>query len=99
MLVLTIPLLNVLFRFGVSERIGTISLSALITRSAWHWMVERAEQLRQFSWPALDAALLANLMRLSMLGVLLAPLVWLASVLKPPPDSSADEEASVGADR
>ena len=62
-------------------------------------MVERAEQLRQFSWPALDAALLANLMRLSMLGVLFAPLVWLASVLKPPPDSSADEEASVGADR
>ena len=98
-LVLTIPLLNALFRFGVSERIGTIYLSALITHSAWHWMVERTEQLRQFSWPALDAALLASLMRLSMLGVLFAALVWLASVLKPPPDSSADEEASTGADR
>ena len=58
--------------------IGTIYLSALITHSAWHWMVERAEQLRQFSWPALDAALLASLMRLSMLGVLFAAIVWLA---------------------
>ena len=98
-LVLTIPLLNALFRFGVSERIGTIYLSALITHSAWHWMVERAEQLRQFSWPALDAALLASLMRLSMLGVLFAAFVWLASVLKPPSDPSADDEASAGADR
>ena len=85
-LLLTVPLLNALFRFGVSERIGTIYLSALITHSAWHWMVERAEQLRQFSWPALDAALLASLMRLSMLGVLFAAIVWLASVLKPQKD-------------
>ena len=98
-LVLTIPLLNALFRFGVSERIGTIYLSALITHSAWHWMVERAEQLRQFSWPALDAALLASLMRLSMLGVLFAAVVWMASVLKPPSDSSADDKASAGSDR
>jgi len=98
-LVLTIPLLNALFRFGVSERIGTIYLSALITHSAWHWMAERVEQLRQFSWPALDAALLASLLRLSMLCVLFAAIVWLASILKPPSDSSADDEASAGADR
>ena len=93
-LILTIPLLNLLFRFGVSERIGTIYLSALITHSAWHWMSERAEQLRQFSWPALDASLLASLMRIAMLGVLFAGLVWLVSILKPPSPASADDEAS-----
>ena len=87
-LALTIPVLNALFRFGVAERIGTIYLSALITHSAWHWMVERAEQLRQFSWPTLDAALLASLMRLAMLGVLFAALVWVASILKPPSQST-----------
>lgn len=90
-LVVTIPLLNALFRFVVSERIGTIGLSAVIAHSAWHWLVERIEQLRQFSWPALDAALLASLMRLSMLGVLFAGIVWLASVLKPRTESGRDE--------
>lgn len=96
-LIVTIPVLNVLFRFGVSERIGTIYLSALITHSAWHWMTERTEMLRQFSWPALDAALLASLMRMAMLGVLFAALVWIASVLKPPRGSSPDDkEASTG---
>lgn len=98
-LVLTIPLLNAFFRMGVTERIGTIYLSALITHSAWHWMVERAEQFRQFSWPTLDAELLASLMRLLMLGVLFAALVWLASVLKPQTESAGDDEASAGAEQ
>lgn len=99
-LLVTIPLLNALFRLGVPERVGTIYLSALITHSAWHWMVERLEQFRQFSWPALDASLLASLMRFLMLGVLLAAIVWLASVLKPQTDGGgSDEKASAGAEQ
>lgn len=97
-LLLTIPLLNAFFRAGVPERVGTIYLSALITHSAWHWMAERAEQFRQFSWPALDASFLATLMRFSMLAILFAAIVWLSSVLKPAADSSADGEASASSD-
>jgi len=82
-LLLMIPLLSLAFRLGVPERIGVIYLSALITHSAWHWMTERVEQLRQFSFPALNAELVATLLRFSMLGVLFAAVVWLASVLRP----------------
>src|SRR6202163_1600651 len=41
-LLLLIPALEALFRYVVAERIGTIILSALVTHTAWHWMVERA---------------------------------------------------------
>src|SRR5206468_7236894 len=37
-----IPVLSVLFRFVVAERIGTIILSALIAHTGWHWMIDRA---------------------------------------------------------
>ena len=74
-IVLLVPALNLLFRL-VPERIGTIILSALVAHTAWHWMLERGEQLRQFPWPALDAASLASAMRWLMailsLGLLLA---------------------------
>jgi hypothetical protein len=77
-LALLIPALEVLFRFVVAERIGTIILSALVAHTGWHWMTERAGQLRQFRWPAFDAALLAAAMRWLMLILTLAGLVWLA---------------------
>jgi hypothetical protein len=80
---LMIPALEVLFRFVVAERMGTIILSALVAHTAWHWMMERAGRLRQYSftWPALDAMLLATTMRWLMILVSLAGLVWLATVL------------------
>jgi hypothetical protein len=43
-LVVMVPALQLLFRFVVSERIGTIILSALIAHSAWHWTGERWER-------------------------------------------------------
>jgi hypothetical protein len=81
-LLLTIPLLEVLFRYAVAERLGTIYLSALVTHSAWHWMTERTEQLRQFSWPALDAELLALAMRWATFLVALGAVYWLATVIR-----------------
>ena len=63
---LLVPALALLFKF-VPERIGTIILSALVAHTAWHWMVERGEQLRQFPWPPFDAAFVASGMRWLML--------------------------------
>lgn len=96
-LLLLIPLLELLFRYGVAERLGTIFLSALVIHTAWHWMVERADQLRQFDWPALDAALLLSAMRLLMLMVAVVGVIWLISVLRRPAETSAEDEASMGA--
>ncbi len=78
-LALFIPTLELLFRYAVAERIGIIILSVLVTHTAWHWMIERFGTLSQYSWPALDAALLASAMRWAMLIVILAGVVWMLS--------------------
>ncbi|MBI3665231.1 MAG: HupE/UreJ family protein [Acidobacteria bacterium] len=96
-LVLLIPLLELLFRFVVAERVGTIILSALVAHTGWHWMIERADRLSQFQfqWPALNAALLASAMRWLMLLVILAGLVWLVfAVLRHRAEHSAADKAA-----
>ena len=82
-LAISIPLLNLLFRYVVAERMGTIILSALVAHTAWHWMVDRWGNLRQFPFPrpVLNAAFLAAAMRWAMVAVALAGLVWLVSLL------------------
>lgn len=100
-LVLVVPMLGVLFRFVVAERIGTIVLSALVAHTGWHWMTERADQLRQFplQWPALTPAFLASAMRWLMLVVIAAGLVWLLSgLLRHQAGRSAEDEARAAAD-
>ena len=77
-LVVLVPMLEMLFRFVVAERIGTIILSALVAHTGWHWMIERADRLSKFPWPVPDAALLASAMRWLMAALTLAGLVWLA---------------------
>jgi hypothetical protein len=84
-LVLLIPLLELLFRFVVAERMGTIILSALFAHTGWHWMTERAERLNQyhFQWPTLTPALVASALRWLMAAVIVGGLFWLIrSVLK-----------------
>lgn len=54
-LAIIVPALMVLFRYVVSERVGTIILSVIVAHTAWHWMVERFEVLRQFPWPSITA--------------------------------------------
>jgi hypothetical protein len=78
-LVLLIPLLEVVFRFVVRERLGTIILSAIVAHTAWHWMIDRAAVLRQFrfEWPSLPAARLVTVMHWLMLFVILAGVAWL----------------------
>jgi hypothetical protein len=78
-LVLLIPALEVLFRFVVAERIGTIILSALVAHTGWHWMIDRADRLRQFhfQWPVFTASLLIKATHWLMLIVMLVGLTWL----------------------
>ncbi|MBO0861522.1 MAG: HupE/UreJ family protein [Chloracidobacterium sp.] len=78
-LALLIPALGLLFRFVVAERIGTVILSALVAHTGWHWMIERAGQLKQFRPPEPSAALLAASMRWLTLTLILAAVVWLVS--------------------
>jgi Na+/phosphate symporter len=80
-LAVAIPALTVLFRQAVAERVGTIILSALVAHTAWHWMLDRLNVLRQydFQWPALDALFVASMMRWVMALLLLGGVVWALS--------------------
>jgi hypothetical protein len=82
-LVLLIPVLEFLFRFVVTERMGTIILSAIVAHTAWHWMIERADRLSQFrfQWPRLNAVFLASMLHWLMILVILAGLVWFVSAM------------------
>jgi len=82
-LAILIPALEILFRFAVAERIGTIILSAIVAHTGWHWMIERGERLLQFriQWPALTAVLLAGVMRWLMVLVIIAGVVWLCATV------------------
>jgi hypothetical protein len=94
-LLVAIPALTLLFRYVVAERIGTILLSALVAHSAWHWMTARGSELMQYdlSWPALDAAFAAAVIRALMLALIAGVGLWgvheLAQRLRPLPSDSA----------
>ncbi len=76
-LLVLVPLLGLLFRYVVPERLGIIILSALVVHTAWHWMLERGEILTRFPLPTLDAAFLASLMRGLLAMLILAAGIWL----------------------
>ena len=83
LLVLTIliPVLWALLRWIVSDRIGTIILSALIAHTGWHWLQERAAVLAKYKLesPEMDAAFLVEAMRGAMLLMILAAAAWAMS--------------------
>ncbi len=78
-LALLIPAVALVFRYLIGERTGIVVVSALAGHTAWHWMDERWELLRKFTfeWPAVDAAFLAGALRWTMLLVVAAGLYWL----------------------
>jgi len=77
-LALVIPVLELLFRFVVAERIGTIILSALVAHTGWHWTADRWDRLRQYriEWPALTPMLLLTIVRWSIAVVAVAAVAW-----------------------
>ena len=81
--VLAVPALNWLFRNAISERMGTIILSAILAHSGWHWLSTRASDLMAYSLqlPALDYAFLAALMRWAMLLLIIGSAVWVLFVV------------------
>ncbi len=78
-LLIAVPLIGFLFRFVIAERMGTIILSALVVHTAWHWLIERGDRLRQyrFEWPVLDTLFLVGVLRWLMLLVIVAAFAWL----------------------
>ena len=90
-----VPAVQVLFRFVIAERMGTIVLSVIVAHTAWHWMTDRWDALRQYQGPAPDALfVIRGLMVLT--GVSL--LVWLVrSFARPrlfaPPSSSSSSSS------
>ena len=87
------PLLAIVFRFIVAERLGTIILSAFVAHTSWHWLSARYALLRQFrfQWPVVDAAFLAMAMRWAMLIVILIGAFWLLNNLRPVERQSQSE--------
>jgi hypothetical protein len=78
-----LPVLELLFRFGVAERIGTIILSALVAHTGWHWLTERGPQLLryQFQLPAFDASFFLMVVRWLIVLTIAAAAAWLISGL------------------
>ena len=98
-LVLMVPALDILFRFVVAERMGTIILSALVAHTAWHWMIDRFGVLRQFPWPQPTAADLAGGIRWLMALIAVVGVAWLLSRLaarKVPDPKSQDPNPNIG---
>ncbi|MDG2420531.1 MAG: HupE/UreJ family protein, partial [Gammaproteobacteria bacterium] len=77
-LILVIPILNLVFKYFVEERIGTILLSALLAHSAWHWMLERGTTLGlyQIQMPVIDSLFWAALMRWGMMLIIIIAALW-----------------------
>jgi hypothetical protein len=76
---LVVPVVNLLFRYVMPERLGVIILSALLAHSGWHWMSERAGILASYSfqWPDLDTAPLVLAFRWLMFLLVVAAAMWL----------------------
>jgi hypothetical protein len=57
---------------------GVIILSALVAHTGWHWMLERADRLRQYrvQWPEWNLAMASAILRVLSVAVFLAGLAW-----------------------
>ncbi len=80
-LILFVPALNLLFRYVVAPRLGTIILSALVVHQAWHWMEDRWDALKQFPWPTITRGGLVSALGWLTVLVAAAAVVWAVSVV------------------
>jgi hypothetical protein len=70
-----VPAIQLLFRFVIAERMGTIVLSVLVAHTAWHWMTDRWDTLRQYRGPTPDAVFVIRVL-MAVTAVWL--IVWFA---------------------
>jgi hypothetical protein len=82
-LALFVPVLNLLFRYVVAQRLGTIILSALVAHQAWHWMEDRFDTLKQFPWPTITAGGLKSALGWLIVLVALTAMIWVVSLATP----------------
>jgi hypothetical protein len=91
-----VPALRLLFRYVLTERVGTIIVSAFVAHTGWHWTLDRWGQLRQFGWPTLDSPVLLTAVRWLIVIVGAGAAVWVAGWLRQvrQPEPSSMEEAT-----
>lgn len=77
-LFIVVPLLVIMFRYLVAERMGVIILSALVAHSAWHWMAERWTVLMAYeiSFPVINTAFYASLTQWGILLIVAIATLW-----------------------
>ena len=98
-LMLCIPALEVLFRFVLAERVGTIILSVLVAHIGWHWLAERAVIFSQYQipWPALTVGFFLTLLGWLLTALIVGGLGWVAFRLLCNPSLAGGDEAPTGA--
>ncbi len=79
-LVLFVPALNLLFRYVVAQRMGSIILSALVVHQAWHWMQDRLNTLQQFPWHTIIKNGFSSALSWLTVLVAVAAVIWAASL-------------------
>jgi len=72
-LAVMLPVLAVVLRYVLPGRVGSIILSLLIGHVAWHWMVDRWDDLNKVRWPSIGVAELA-FVSLWSIGLIVAAL-------------------------
>jgi hypothetical protein len=77
-LAVAVPLVSLLFRRVVAERLGVIILSVLVAHTAWHWMVDRGATLREydFTMPPFDLVFATSVLRALIVVVVAAAAAW-----------------------
>jgi hypothetical protein len=78
-LVITVPVLSLLFKRWLPEMMGMIVLSAFLAHTGWHWMITRGAALVQYQFtpPAFNMMFAATLMRWLMLALIIFGTAWL----------------------
>ncbi|HEX2455105.1 MAG TPA: HupE/UreJ family protein [Vicinamibacterales bacterium] len=95
-LALFVPALHLLFKYVVTERTGGIILSAIVAHTAWHWMTERWQALKQFAPPAIDLATMTIAVRWLMGLVIAAGVIWLLMTLTRRNSTLGARESALG---
>ena len=96
-LMLCIPALEVLFRYVLAERVGTIILSVFVAHTGWHWMADRAVVFSQYQiqWPVLSISFVLSLLGWLLMALIVGGLGWLGfGVLWNPGARGAADEAT-----
>jgi hypothetical protein len=81
MLALFVPALNLLFRYVVPYRVGSIILSAIVAHQAWHWMEDRWDALSQFPMPRITPEGIISALPWLIALLAMSAALWLVSLI------------------